>query len=370
VTTMRIVHLYKEYSPVLGGIENHVRWLAEHQAARGHDVSVLVCGSRWRGEVLHMNRVRVIRAGRLFTAASMPISVTYPRLVRRLRADIAHLHLPFPLGALSNWLVGRSRATVITYHCDIVRQRMLLKLYGPLLDRVLASCHAIITTSRQYAESSLRLAPVTDRCVVIPLAIDTARFARPEEAREGLLFVGRLRYYKRLDTLLRAMTHLPGVHLSVIGEGPMRPAAERLTRRLDLGSRVSFLGEVPDSELPAYYAAARLLVLPADSRAEAFGTVLLEAMAAGTPVVSTEIGTATSWVNVDGITGRVVPPRDPTALADAIEDLLSNEPLRARMGHAARERVTVEFDFDTMLDRVEHVYESVLAQESRLADAC
>jgi len=364
---MRILHVYKDYFPVLGGIENHIRMLAEAQAATGHRVTVLVCAPGPRTHVEDRNGVRVIKAARLATVASTPLSIQQPRILARLRPDIVHLHSPYPVGEAANWLWGRARATVITHHSDVVRQKLILRFYGPILRRVLRSADAIIATSPRYLETSPWLRPVRDRCTVVPLGIDLSRFPeRPEPPIHDpptILFVGKLRYYKGLDVLLRAMRSLSDVQLVVVGDGPMRKPWERLAQELELTARVRFAGEVPDEELLGYYAAADLFVLPATARAEAFGTVLLEAMAMALPVVSTELGTGTSWVNQDGVTGRVVPPDDPDALAQAIRELMADPERRRRMGRTARERVEAEFSLPMMVQRVEAVYERALKQK-------
>lgn len=360
---MHILHLYKDYSPVLGGIENHIRMLAEAQVALGHEVTVLVCSRDRHTYEERLNGVRVIRAGRLATAASMPLSWRQPLILARLRVDVAHIHSPYPLGEVANWLWGRARATVITHHSDIVRQRTILRFYGPILRRVLRAADAIIATSPRYLESSPWLRPMQARCTVVPLGVDLSRFtilARPMHIPPTLLFVGKLRYYKGLDTLLRAMPQVPQARLVIVGDGPMRETWQRLAIQLGLEPRVQFVGEVSDAELLSYYANADLFVLPANARAEAFGTVLLEAMAAGLPVVSTELGTGTSWVNQDGVTGRVVPPNDPDALAAVLRELLAAPSQLAQMGKAARARVEAEFSLSVMVRRVEAVYQQAL----------
>lgn len=361
---MNILHVYKDYFPVLGGIENHIRMLAEAQAAAGHQVTVLVCAPGPRTHIEDRNGVHVIKAARLTTIASTPLSVQQPRFLARLRPDIVHIHSPYPVGEVANWLWGRARATVITHHSDVVRQKLILRFYGPVLRRVLRSADAIIVTSPRYLETSPWLRPVRERCVLVPLGIDLSRFPERSEPPihdpPRILFVGKLRYYKGLDVLLRAMRSLPGVQLTIVGDGPMREPWERLAKDLELTSRVHFAGEVPDDELPACYAEADLFVLPSTVRAEAFGTVLLEAMAMALPVISTELGTGTSWVNQDGVTGRVVPPNDPDALAQAIRELLSDPERRRRMGKAARERVEAEFSLPLMVRRIEAIYERVL----------
>ena len=362
---MEILHVYKDYFPVLGGIENHIRMLAEAQVGRGHRVTVLVCAPGLRTHVARYNGVTVIKAGRLATAASMPLSLAQPLILARFRPDIVHLHSPYPLGEVANWLFRRARATVITHHSDIVRQRVILRVYGPLLRRILRAADVVIATSPRYLETSPWLRSLRGRCVVVPLGIDLSRFPRPTYPPRGderplLLFVGRLRYYKGVDVLLRALPAIPEARLMVVGEGPMRAPWERLAAELALGDRVRFIGEVSEAALLRCYRAADLFVLPATSRAEAFGTVLLEAMAAGLPVISTELGTGTSWVNVDGVTGRVVPAGDPAALASAIKQLLDEPEALRRMGQAARARVEAEFNLEVMVQRVEDVYRQAL----------
>ncbi|GAB4559203.1 MAG: glycosyltransferase [Anaerolineae bacterium] len=362
---MEILHIYKDYHPVLGGIENHVKWLAEQQASAGHTVTVLACAPGLRSQIGTLNGVRVVKAGRLATVASMPISLSLPWILSRLTPDIAHVHSPFPLGETANYLLGRARATVITYHSDIVRQRGWLRLYGPLLRRVLRAADCIIATSPRYLETSPWLKDARDRCVVIPLGVDVNRFAPSADPRGAhrpseLLFVGRLRYYKGLDVLLQAMTRLPEAHLTIVGDGPMRATWQAMASSLGISSQITWAGEVPDKALPGYYARSDLFILPAIARAEAFGTVLLEAMASGLPVISTELGTGTSWVNQHQVTGLVVPPGDPEALAAAIRELLDAPERREAMGRAARARVEADFSFTAMAQRIESAYQLAL----------
>ena len=365
---MRILHLYKDYYPVLGGIENYIKVLAEAHAAQGYQVTVLVCAPGPRSEVKELHGVRIYRAARLATAASMPLSLQQPLRLARLQADVIHLHAPYPLGEVSAWLLKRRTPWVMTYHSDIVRQKGWLKLYAPLLRRVLRRVDRILVTSPRYLETSQWLRPVRDRCLVSPLGVDHQRFHPPATPYEGpprLLFVGRLRYYKGLDTLLQALLLLPGdVTLEVVGSGPMLAEWQALAGRLGVASRVHFRGEISDDALLGVYRHVTLFVLPANARAEAFGMVLLEAMASGLPCVTTEIGTGTSWIVQDGVTGFVVPPDQPEALARAIRRLLTDAALRQRMGQAARARVEAEFTQRAMVDRVLTVYREVASGDS------
>ena len=361
---MRILHVYKDYYPVLGGIENHIKVLAEAQGAAGHKVIVLVCDPGRGSRFEELNGVLVIKAGRLGTFASMPLSLRQWIYLARLHPDVVHVHSPYPLGEVGAWLLKPRVPMVVTYHSDVVRQKGWLKIYGPILRRVLRRAARILPTSSKYLDSSAWLQPVRDRCTVVPLGVDHQRFSLPSEPFSGpptLLFVGRLRYYKGLDTLLRAMVHLPeDVRLRVVGTGPMLEPWKSLAAQLDLDSRVEFVGEVSDADLPAQYHRASLFVLPANARSEAFGMVLTEAMASGLACVTTEVGTGTSWVVQDGVTGAVVPPEDPQALADSLVELLSRPARLREMGAAGRVRVETELTQDRLVDRVMQVYESLV----------
>ncbi len=367
---VKILHIYKDYYPVLGGMENHIKMLAEALVQRGYKVTVLVTHPTARTHIEEINGVHVIKAGRLATLASAPLSISLPLLLRRQRPDIAHLHFPYPIGELSQLLCGHASHVVITYHSDVVRQKGLLRLYRPLLWKVLHRADRIIATSANYIESSPYLSQLRHKCTVIPLGIELERFlhAQPAQVQQVkdtygsplLLFVGRLRYYKGLQYLLAAMPEIP-CKLLVIGSGPMETEWRQLAALLGLSEKVFFLGKISDEDLPAYYHACDVFVLPASERSEAFGTVQVEAMASALPVVCTELGTGTSFVNVHGQTGLVVPARDAAALGAAILLLLRDEHRRQEMGQRGRQRALREFCLQTMVDRVSSLYDKVLA---------
>jgi rhamnosyl/mannosyltransferase len=365
---LRILHVYKDYPPVLGGIELHVRDLTEALARRGHDVTVLVTGPGRHTLTSIEGGVEVVRCPRIFTTASTPVSPALAVELRGRRADVTHLHIPYPVGEAA-WLAVGRRPMVATYHSDIVRQRVLGRLWAPVLARTLDRCDRILATSPVYARTSAFLSG-RPNVAVVPLGIDPAPFLEADgeasRVRYGpgptVLFVGRLRYYKGVDVLLDALAGLPGVTLLVVGTGPQAPELERAAHALGINDRVKWLGDVASSDLPGVFAASDLFVLPAVARSEAFGVVQLEAMAAGLPVITTELGTGTSWVTQHGETGLVVRPRDADALRGAIQELLV-DPVRGReMGIAGRIRMLNLFTRDHMVEAVVHVYESAVGQ--------
>jgi rhamnosyl/mannosyltransferase len=366
---MKVLHVYKDYYPVLGGIENHIKMLAEGLIGRGYEVQVLVTNTSPQTVTEEVNGVPVIKAGCPVRISGAPISPSLYAWMRRLKPDITHLHFPNPSGELGQLFLGQSHKLVLTYHSDIVRQKYLLRLYKPFLWKILAKANGIIVTSPNYIRSSPYLSRFADKCTVIPLGIDLKPFETVDNdlvqvigQRYGsplLLFVGKLRYYKGLEYLFEAMRRIEA-RLLVVGTGPMEVAWRALAEELNLGDKVTFLGEVSDSDLPSYYHASDLFVLPASHPSEAFGVVQIEAMVCGRPVICTELGTGTSWVNIHGETGLVVPPRDPEALTAAMEQLLTDEGLRRRLGQRGRQRAK-EFSKEAMVERVVELYEERLA---------
>ncbi len=377
---MRIVHIYKDYFPVLGGIENHLRLLAEAQAARGHDVTVVVTQLKdQKTKIEDVNSVRVVKLRRQLNVQSAPISAMFATRVRdeTRDADIAHLHAPYPIGEACNLWFGRAKKTVISWHSDIVRQKTLLRVYAPVLRRVVASAHRIICTSEPYKQTSPWLTTAQDKCVVVPYGIQLARFEQltPEQRTKSnafradmqarangglvLLCVGQLRHYKSFDTLIRALPQLPNVAMAIAGTGPHEAPWKAVASDLGVSERVAFLGQTVQTDLPALYHGSDVFVLPSNSRAEAFGIVNIEAMACGLPLVTTDVGSGTSWVNVDSVTGFVVPPMNADALASAI-NTLRDPVVRKRMGGAGRARAYAEFTEEMMIERIESVYQDIL----------
>src|SRR5262249_7483180 len=188
----------------------------------------------------------------------------------RLPADMTHLHFPYPVGDLGHLLFGRARATVVTYHSDIVRQRIAGWAYGPLVTRLLARADRVIATSPNYRESSRALRRVRHKCSVGPMGVETAAWTKADSADEVrrrfpgpiVLFVGRLRYYKGLEYLIEAMEDVPAT-LLVGGDGRLRPRLEALARTSPAARRLAFPGDVPQDRLPSDHAPADAAVLPA-----------------------------------------------------------------------------------------------------------
>ena len=365
---MRVVHVGKFYPPeYAGGLESVVVTLNDELVRRGVAVTAVVAAARGRGGVGTHRGVRVVRARTLGTLLSQPLAPGYVRQVHREPGDLLHVHHPNPV---ADWAALRDgRPFVITHHSDVVRQRMLRPLYGTLLERACRRAAVIAVGSEQLLASSSELAPVRDRVRVVPFGIDATRFAvtrdvseRAAALRAGLggrpilLAVGRLVGYKGFDVLVRAARGL-GAAVVIAGTGP-----EEARLRALAGPDVHLAGRVSDEVLVAWYHACDVFCLPSLTRAEAFGIVLLEAMACGKPLVTTALPTGVSAVNRDGRTGLVVPAGDAPALREALRALLDDAPRRLAMGEEARAVQAREYGAALMGERYVRLYEEVVGR--------
>ena len=369
---MKVVHVYKDYEPpVFGGIERTVRLLSEGLSARaGADVTVVCSSDSPVTKVERIGSVEVVRAATFGRIARAPVSPSIARWLRRLKPDILHFHFPNPTGELACLLARPRCPVVLTYYCDIVRQKTLFKLYRYPLRMFLRRVDRILVPSPATLEQNALLEPHRARCEVLPLAIRASDFAETARSREvatllhrshpgpRVLFVGRMRPYKGLPILIDAMKRIEGT-LMLVGRGEMEADVRAKVEREGMESRVVLAGDVPGADLPGYYRAADVFVLPSIDRSEAFGLAMLEAMLCGVPVISTRLGTGTSHVNQDGVTGLEAPAGDAEALARAIGRILDQPEAAKRMGEAARERA-LSFSEAAMVDGTARVYEDLL----------
>lgn len=363
---LSVLHVGKYYPPHTGGIETHLKYLVSHQSSRmAVEVVVANDGITTQDEVL--DGARITRVATFGTIASQPLCPSLPWNLLRRSAAIVHLHVPNPWAAQSYLMSGHKGKLVVTHHADTLGRRHLRKLTDPFVRRAMTRAEAIIVTSKRYLESSEELAGFREKCHVVPLGIDSEPFRedvseavnmiQAKYGRRLILAVGRLVPYKGFDYLLEAMRGIDAT-LLLIGAGPMQGQLESTAQRLGVGDKVHLLGYVAD--LVPYYRAAMMLVLPSVSRAESFGMVQLEAMAAGIPVVNTDIACGVAEVSLNGVTGFTVPPKDPSALAKAIRTLMDNPEVRARYGRAAFMRANEEFSAHRMAEKTFDVYQSVL----------
>ena len=367
---MNVLQVNKFYYPVVGGIEHVVQNIAEGLPNQ-YQMRILAARPKGLGGSERYNSVDVKKTSSLGVAISVPLTPTFPLQLRAeaRNADIVHHHLPNPLSTVSQLTAGTGDSTVIaTYHSDIVRQAAALKVYRPVLDRFLDRVDRILVTSERLLDQSAILEPYENKCSIVPLSVDLDAIdaENPPELDIDttgpiILFAGRLNYYKGVGYLVDAMGEIEAT-LLVAGDGERRSALEQRARERGVDDQIHFLGYVSDTKLASAYRAADLFVLPSVEPSEAFGIVQLEAMARELPVVNTSLPTGVPWVSQDGETGLTVPPRDATALADAVNVLLEEDERRHRYGEQARKRVERLFTREKMIGNIQTIYDETAGE--------
>ncbi len=368
---MRVLHLFKSYyPPTRGGIEQWINEIVHAPMFRDAGIEFAVLTAAQSRELVDEidDGVRVVRAPALMRASTAPIVPSWPPWIRRLEPDVLHVHMPNPTGELAV-LGSRTRAPIVaSYHADVVRRGPVPAAYDVFASRFLRRARSITVSSPRLADTTPALRAHRDRITVVPFGVDPDEWAsRPPFAdvireRYGpgplVVLLGRLVHYKGAEVLVEAMKQVDTQATAlIVGDGPRRAGAEAAAARLGVADRVVFTGAVPDADRAAYLHAADLFVLPSTNRGEAYGIVQAQAMATGTPSISTELGTGTSWVNRDGETGLVVPANDASALAKAINELLGDDGRRAAMGVAARRRVREHLTSERMFGELRRLYE-------------
>lgn len=373
---IKVLQVNKLYYPFIGGIENLVRDLAEGlNDLPDVEVDVLVCQEKgdYREEII--NGVKVYRASTYGVISSLPISIQFLSIFRKISKnyDIIHFHMPFPLGDLALLLSGYKGKVVLWWHSDVIRQKKALIFYKPILHHFLKRADRIIAATPNHIASSSYIKDFESKCSVIPIAINTKPFVEVDDQITSLinkyrsisngkpivLFVGRLVYYKGIDVLIRAMVYCDA-RLVILGDGPLRDMLETLVNDYDLAGKVLFIGKQNNENMIAWYHACDLFVLPSVENSETYGLVQLEAMACGKPVINTDLPTGVPCVSLHNITGYTVPVNDVDALSSAINKLINNPRSLAVFGENAKERIKESFSQESMFRAVLNLYRELL----------
>lgn len=375
---MNVLQINKLYYPTIGGIETSVQQLSEGARRRGVDVKVLVCRPKGNAEFATINGVPVTYAASFGIYNSMPVSIDFMKQFRLAikEADILHIHMPFPLADLATLLFGKKYTgkIVVSWHCDIVKQKKALLFYKPLMKWLLDRCDLITAESQNVIDNSRFLTSFKNKAVVIPPMVDPYFISASDNTslcnRTGdtvnILFVGRLVYYKGCHVLIEAFSKTRGAHLTIVGNGPLKGALETQIASLGISDKVTFKQDLNKESLAVEYSNCDFLVLPSIETSEAFGLVQIEAMAFGKPVINTYLPTAVPAVSVDKFTGLTVFPRDVNALAEAMQTLVDNKQLRLSFGRNAYQRVRTMYTEDIVLKKTIEQYNNLLV--SRRAD--
>ncbi|MBX9476072.1 glycosyltransferase family 4 protein [Yersinia enterocolitica] len=368
---MKVLHFYKTYYPdSFGGIEQVIFQLCEGGASKGIGSTVLSLSKR--GGIINkkIGTHTVYCSPVNFEAASTPFSFQAIKDFKKLaqQSDIIHYHFPFPFMDMVHFISGINKPTVVSYHSDIVKQKNILKIYTPLMNLFLGSVSRIVAASPNYVATSATLKKFSRKVSVIPYGLDEDSYPTPLPERidfwkskfgtRFFLFIGAFRYYKGLHILIEAAKN-SSYPIVIVGAGPIESELKKQAEKLDI-QNIYFLGAVSDEDKASLLSLCYAVVFPSHLRSEAFGITLLEGAMYGKPLISSEIGTGTTFINIDQQTGLVVPPSDPVALRTAMDQLWDDIELSERFGRNARNRYLEKFTSEKMVSSYIDLYNEII----------
>jgi glycosyltransferase involved in cell wall biosynthesis len=391
---IRICHLGKYYPPAYGGMETHVEALARGQQRLGADVTVMCVNHQSKaGDDLRDRRfgvsptvqsvengVSVVRFGRCAGFSKLDVCPEIAGLSSHLRGfDVIHLPAPNPTFSIPLLLTRQSAPLFVTHQSDVIKQRLLAKVFHPIERRIYTRAQRILASSPWYLTGSPLLRRFQYKVEVLPLGIDVSSYSEPssavqakaEEFRKRFgspmwLSVGRLVYYKGLHTAVEALSKVAGC-LVVVGRGHLESTLKQLAESFGVADRIHWFPNASPDDLRALYLAATALWFPSNHRSEAFGLVQVEAMAAGCPVINTNVpSSGVSWVAPHEVAALTVAPESPDQLAFASQRLASDELLRRKLILNGKRRAVRMFDERRMAQASLAIYEGRSSQPEAL----
>jgi len=365
------------------GTEEVAYNLAVNMTKRGHEVSIFTTSIDSKDAVEKYENMDIYRYGTNFRIETGNISFNLFRKPLKYQVDVVHAHLSIPIGVLAALRYTKKKKIpfIVTYHGDAEEnyggfiRRMGISFYNKyLLDKVLSRADIIISPSEHYIDESRFLGEYRDKIVAIPNGINVEDFDIPlskEECRRRLglpadkniiLFVGNLTPYKGPDVLVKAMQKIvkevSDTELIFVGIGKMRDELGKLAEKIGIKNHLKFVGFVEESMKPLYYKAADVFCLPSVMKSEVFPIVLLEASAAGLPMVVSHLNTFKCIIE-EGYNGLFTKRGDEKSLAEAIVYLLENEDVREKMGQNGRRRVE-DYSWERIAEMTEKVYMEII----------
>jgi len=373
---MKILHFYKTALPTsYGGVQTFIDSLCRHTASLGCDNKVLSLSPHPHKSPIQMqDGYKVYEVQENFHLASTSFSYAAYGAYKKLgeEADLIHLHFPNPFADILHFITALNKPTLLTYHSDIVKQKMLSICYQPLQHAFLKNMHHIVATSPNYLASSKTLQKYSEKTSIIPIGIDMdiaahkpklcERFSYWQEKLQKpfFLFSGALRYYKGIDIALKAVANT-NIRLVIMGGGGIEAELKERAAALNL-ENVDFLGYVSEEDKAILLDLCYGFVFPSNQRSEAFGISLLEAAAYAKPLISCEIGTGTTYINLHNETGHVIAPNDHTQLREAMQYLLNHPEEAQQMGLKAQQRARDLFTAEQQATSYVNLYKKLGAE--------
>lgn len=371
-TSLKILHFFKGAFPeALGGIEQVIHQLSVGAVNHGVQSDVLALSHESATtRDYHGYRVHTVKTS--FELASTGFSLAAFKRFAQLadEADVVHYHYPWPFMDLVHLVTRCKKPSLVTYHSDIVRQKRLLQLYRPLQQHFLRAMDNIVVTSPNYLATSTELIPFRDKTHVIPIGLEKDNYPPVDAVKQAawrqrlgerfFLFVGVIRYYKGLHILVEAARG-SSYPIVIVGAGPIEKELKKQAEKLGV-TNIHFLGALPEEDKVALLDLCTALVFPSHLRSEAFGISLLEGAMYGKPLISSEIGTGTTYINIHNETGLVVPPENPAELRVAMDYLWNNTQEAAAMGRRAADRYRELFTAERMTAKYVELYRQLASR--------
>jgi len=368
---LKILHFYKtSIKDSNGGTEQFMHQLILGGQKIGIEAEILTLSPDGKDDCDQSLGYNIYRIPRQFEIASNSISLAAFRKFTELglNADIIHYHFPWPFMDVVHFLTRVNKPSVVTYHSDIVKQKKLLKLYSPLMYQFLNSVDKIIATSENYYRTSEILQKFKSKVSIVPIGIDENSYEPIEKEQldywrnllggNFYLFVGALRYYKGLHFLIEAACDSTWP-IVIAGTGPIEKELKKIIVERKLNN-IFLLGSVSEKDKAILYTLCRAVVFPSYLRSEAYGITLVEASMYSKPMITAEIGTGTSYVNLHNITGIVVPPNDSKSLKLALNQLWNNDLLCKQLGDNARKHYEENLTAVKMSELYSYVYRDLI----------
>lgn len=368
---MKILHLGKLCPPNEGGIEVFTYDLLEYLNLKGIKADLLCFGEKtskenYKGFDFYSCKMNI-------KLNSAPLSWDFIKTFKEIEKnyDLIHVHSPNPLAEILSLFTNKK--VIAHWHSDIIRQKLTYFFYKPFQQMYLRKADKIICTSPQYLDTSKQLEGFRDKEVVIPLGLNTRKFEDnqtdknfnqefkklKDKGKKIVLSIGRLVEYKGFEYLVEAGKYInDNTAIVIAGNGPLFRSLKEKVKNFNLGEKVFLIGRV--DKVNAYIKNCDVFCLPSVTRNEAFGLVLAEALYFGKPLITTDVyGSGMNYVNQNGITGFVVPPRNPIALAEAINKISSDNDLYIKFIQNAKERFK-EFEISNIGDKIISLYKEAL----------
>ena len=371
MVNLKVLHFYKtSLLDSHGGVEKFIDTICKDTYDLGVENIFFTLSKKYMNKEIKLKKYSIINSKEDFYFLSTGFSISaffeFKKLTKK--ADIIHYHFPNPFADILHFVSGNKKPFLITYHSDIIKYRCLLFIYKFLMNKFLRQSKNIVVTSQNYFKSSTYLSPYKNKIRVIPIGINLNTYPKvnkiiidnyKKQFKEPFfLFVGALRYYKGLEFALKAIQNT-NFKFVIAGDGDNKSKLVKLANNLKLDN-ITFLGDISEEEKVCLLKLCKCFLFPSNKRSEAFGIALLEAAAFGKPMISCDIGTGTSFVNIHNETGLVIKPNSALEIRKAMYFIISNPDIAKSMGENSKKRYLNLFTAEKQAKNYLEIYKEIL----------